>query len=302
MPIVLLFLFLCRNFFILVMRVVDTVNALRQVVDEQRQLGRVVGFVPTMGALHAGHLSLVHLASEQCDFVVVSIFVNPTQFNNAEDLKNYPRTMASDLDLLSDTCCDLVFAPSVQEMYPQPDTRVFDFGSIDTVMEGLHRPGHFNGVGQIVSKLFDVVNPHKAFFGLKDFQQVAVIRNMVAQLGYNIDIVACPIVRESDGLAMSSRNTRLTPGERKNAPVIARSLLESRNFVPVMGIDEVIQKVVEGVNKTEGFEVEYFEVVDGNTLQKVNNWEDSSYIVGCIAVFVGNVRLIDNVVYKSPRK
>ena len=281
------------------MRVVETVAALRHELAAQRQMGRIIGFVPTMGALHQGHLSLVHKASAQTDFVVVSVFVNPTQFNNPEDLERYPRTLGHDVQLLADTKCDLVFAPSVAEMYPEPDTRRFDFGQLDKVMEGEHRPGHFNGVGQVVSKLFDMVRPHKAFFGLKDFQQVAVIKYMVRQLNIEVEIVPCPIVRETDGLAMSSRNTLLSDTERKNAPVIARSLFESCNFVPSKPISDVVEYVVGNVNKTPGFKVEYFEIVDGNTLQAIHNWSDSDYVVGCIAVFAGNVRLIDNVIYKN---
>lgn len=281
------------------MRVVETVAALRHELAAQRQMGRIIGFVPTMGALHQGHLSLVHKASAQTDFVVVSVFVNPTQFNNPEDLERYPRTLGHDVQLLADTKCDLVFAPSVAEMYPEPDTRRFDFGQLDKVMEGEHRPGHFNGVGQVVSKLFDMVRPHKAFFGLKDFQQVAVIKYMVRQLNIEVEIVPCPIVRETDGLAMSSRNTLLSDTERKNAPVIARSLFESCNFVPSKPISDVVEYVVGNVNKTPGFKVEYFEIVDGNTLQAIHNWSDSDYVVGCIAVFAGNIRLIDNVIYKN---
>ncbi|MFT3737329.1 MAG: pantoate--beta-alanine ligase [Breznakibacter sp.] len=281
------------------MRVVETVIALRNELAVQRQLGRTIGFVPTMGALHQGHLSLVHQASMQSDFVVVSIFVNPTQFNNQEDLERYPRNIGRDVQLLADTQCDLVFVPSVTEMYPEPDTRQFDFGQIDKVMEGERRPGHFNGVGQVVSKLFEMVSPEKAFFGLKDFQQVAVIKHLVKQLNLDVEIVPCPIVRETDGLAMSSRNALLTEAERKNASIIARSLFESCNFVPSKPISEIIAYVVGCVNKTPGFEVEYFEIVDGNTLREINEWNDSDYVIGCIAVFAGEVRLIDNVIYKN---
>jgi pantoate--beta-alanine ligase len=281
------------------MRVVDSVKVLEQLITAQREQGRVIGFVPTMGALHPGHLSLVEQAAAQTDFVVVSIFVNPTQFNNKEDLERYPRTLEADVALLANTRCDLVFAPSVVEMYPQTDNRVFDFGEIDKVMEGLHRPGHFNGVAQVVSKLFDMVTPDKAFFWMKDFQQVAVINHMVKTCGYKVEIVACPIIREADGLAMSSRNTLLLPDERKNAPVIARSLMESRNFVPSASVSDVCRYVIDSVNKTPGFTVEYFEVVNGNTLQQIGKWDECDYIVGCIAVYVGKIRLIDNVIYKN---
>ncbi|MBN2263261.1 MAG: pantoate--beta-alanine ligase, partial [Prolixibacteraceae bacterium] len=192
------------------MKLVETVKALKQVVGQQKAAGKTIGFVPTMGALHQGHLSLVERAGAESDYVVVSIFVNPTQFNDPDDLKKYPRNLQADLDFLEGSPCQLVFAPSVDEIYPKPDNRVFDFGNIGNVMEGKHRPGHFNGVAQVVSKLFDMVEAHKAFFGLKDFQQLAIIKNMVKQLQLAIEIVPCPIVREPDGLAMSSRNVRLS--------------------------------------------------------------------------------------------
>lgn len=281
------------------MRVVKTVAELQSIVNEQKQAGKRIGFVPTMGALHKGHLSLVEQAASQSAFVVVSIFVNPTQFNNATDLEKYPRTLDRDVALLETTPCQLVFAPSVNEIYPQPDTRVFDFGMIDKVMEGLHRPGHFNGVAQVVSRLFDIVKPQVAFFGQKDFQQLAIIAAMVKQLKLHIEICSCPIVREEDGLAMSSRNMLLDETQRKNVPVIAHSLMESCNFVASQTVKEVIENVTSRVNKTPGLQVEYFDIVDGVTLQSIDNWDESDYIVGCIAVFAGKIRLIDNIIYKK---
>ena len=281
------------------MRVVKTVGELQAIVNEQKQAGNRIGFVPTMGALHKGHLSLVEQASRQSSFVVVSIFVNPTQFNNATDLEKYPRTLDQDVALLETTPCHLVFAPSVDEIYPEPDTRVFDFGVIDKVMEGLHRPGHFNGVAQVVSRLFDIVKPQVAFFGQKDFQQLAIIAAMVKQLNLQVEIFPCPIVREADGLAMSSRNMLLDEIQRKNVPVIAQSLLESCNFVHSQTVNEVIEYVTNRVNKMPGLQVEYFDIVDGVTLQAIDKWDESDYIVGCIAVFAGKIRLIDNIIYKK---
>lgn len=281
------------------MRVVKTVGELQAIVNEQKQAGNRIGFVPTMGALHKGHLSLVEQASRQSSFVVVSIFVNPTQFNNATDLEKYPRTLDQDVALLETTPCHLVFAPSVDEIYPEPDTRVFDFGVIDKVMEGLHRPGHFNGVAQVVSRLFDIVKPQVAFFGQKDFQQLAIIAAMVKQLNLQVEIFPCPIVREADGLAMSSRNMLLDEIQRKNVPVIAQSLLESCNFANSQTVNEVIEYVINRVNKMPGLQVEYFDIVDGVTLQAIDKWDESDYIVGCIAVFAGKIRLIDNIIYKK---
>ena len=281
------------------MRVVKTVGELQAIVNEQKQAGNRIGFVPTMGALHKGHLSLVEQAARQSSFVVVSIFVNPTQFNNATDLEKYPRTLDQDVALLETTPCHLVFAPSVDEIYPEPDTRVFDFGVIDKVMEGLHRPGHFNGVAQVVSRLFDIVKPQVAFFGQKDFQQLAIIAAMVKQLNLQVEIFPCPIVREADGLAMSSRNMLLDEIQRKNVPVIAQSLLESCNFAHSQTVNEVIEYVTNRVNKMPGLQVEYFDIVDGVTLQAIDKWDESDYIVGCIAVFAGKIRLIDNIIYKK---
>ena len=279
------------------MELVKTRQELSEKLNACRKAGKTVGFVPTMGALHEGHLSLVEAAGSQSDLVVVSIFVNPTQFNDPGDLERYPRDLNKDLQLLENTSCELLFAPSVEEVYPEPDKRKFDFGDLEKVMEGKHRPGHFNGVAQVVSRLFEMVNPDKAFFGQKDFQQLAIVREMVRQLDMNVEVVGCPIIRESDGLAMSSRNALLTKKHRKSAPLIAKTLSESCNFVHEKRIEDVEAFVLEVVNGDENLDVEYFEIVDGNTLQKVDNWEESTYIVGCIAVFAGNIRLIDNITY-----
>jgi pantoate--beta-alanine ligase len=252
-----------------------------------------------MGALHDGHISLVKRCVEENDICVASIFVNPTQFNNKQDLATYPRTPEEDYALLEAARCDYVFAPTEKEMYPEPDTRIFRLGPVAEVMEGVHRPGHFNGVAQIVSKLFDIVAPGKAYFGEKDFQQIAVIRVMVKELALPVEIVSCPILREPSGLAMSSRNSRLTAGQHQKAPLIARTLKESTNFVPGKKVQEVIDYVVDTINNEPALRVEYFDIVDRNTLQSVENWEETVDPVGCIAVFCGETRLIDNITYKN---
>ncbi len=279
------------------MQVATTVEQLKQTIGKEREQGKQVGFVPTMGALHKGHVTLVEQAVGSTDFVVVSIFVNPTQFNNPNDLKTYPRTLEHDLEKLEEAGASLVFVPSVVEIYPEPDTRVFDFGNLDKVMEGQHRPGHFNGVAQVVSKLFGMVNPHKAFFGQKDFQQLAIIRRMVEMLNLNIEIVSCPTVRESDGLAMSSRNMLLNPMQRASAPIISKTLTQARNFKQQLSVKEMIEWVNNEINKNPELNVEYFEIADAKTLQPVNSWNDSTQLVGCIAVQVGQVRLIDNILF-----
>ncbi len=281
------------------MEIFESVYSIEQKITALKNSGKVIGFVPTMGALHQGHLSLIEIAGKASDVVVVSIFVNPTQFNNPDDLKRYPRDLQRDIDMLNNSACELLFVPTVKEIYPEPDQRVFEFGLLDKVMEGKFRPGHFNGVAQVVSRLFDIVKPHKAFFGEKDFQQLAVIREMVRQLNYNIEIVACPIIRETDGLAMSSRNMLLSENKRKKAPIIADSLFESFNFAAANDVEKTKKFVIERINASSELEVEYFEIVDGNTLQSISNWNESDYVVGCIAVFAGEIRLIDNVIYKN---
>lgn len=282
------------------MNLVRTVSDLRQAVSDARQAGKSIGLVPTMGALHNGHLSLVQRACSECDFVVVSIFVNPTQFNNPDDLRTYPRTLDKDTRFLADNSrVDIIFAPTVEEVYPEPDTRTFSFGPLAEVMEGKYRPGHFNGVAQVVSKLFDFARPDKAYFGLKDFQQLAIIRRMVADLGLGISIVPCPIVREADGLALSSRNTLLTPEARAAAPFIAKVLTRSTQLTDQYTPAQLAQWVQGQIDATQGLETEYYQIVDGNTLQPVEAWTDADYVVGCVTVYAGKVRLIDNVTYKE---
>lgn len=279
------------------MELFHTVADLRKAIEFQKKMGKEVGFVPTMGALHNGHLSLVKKACEDTDIVVVSIFVNPTQFNNKEDLKHYPRTLESDMELLKTTACSFVFVPSVEEVYPEEDTRVFDFGNLGKVMEGEHRPGHFNGVAQVVSRLFDMVHPDKAFFGMKDFQQVAIINNMVDQLKLPVEIVSCPIVREDDGLAMSSRNTLLNDEQRKNAVVISQTLFEAVENADNYSVDELKKWVIDTINQNPYLETEYFDIVDDKNLASIISWQQYRNKVGCIAVYCGKVRLIDNVTF-----
>ena len=279
------------------MKVVNSIKELRENLSQERLEKRCIGLVPTMGALHAGHISLVERCVRENDVCVVSVFVNPTQFNDKHDLETYPRTLEADCALLEAAGCHYVFAPSVEEMYPEPDMRVFNLGRVAEVMEGAMRPGHFNGVAQVVSKLFYIVEPDNAYFGEKDFQQIAVIRAMVKQLNIPVKINACPIKREADGLALSSRNTRLTPELRQKAPLIARTLKESTTFAPGKSVQEVIDFVVNTINADPDMRVEYYEIVDGNTLEAIKDWSETDYPVGCITVFCGEVRLIDNIKY-----
>ena len=281
------------------MEIVHTIKDLQAGLSAMRAQGKKVGLVPTMGALHAGHASLVKRCVAENDAAVVSVFVNPTQFNDQNDLIKYPRTPEADCRLLEECGAAFVFAPAVEEMYPEPDTRQFSYAPLDTVMEGAFRPGHFNGVCQIVSKLFDAVQPDRAYFGEKDFQQLAIIREMVRKYPFNIQIVGCPIVREEDGLALSSRNARLTAEQRKEALQISKALFASVDFSKSRVLLETKQFVEDCIRRAPGLELEYFEIVDGNTLQPVKAWDESNYIVGCITVYCGEVRLIDNIKYKG---
>lgn len=279
------------------MEIVHTVNDLQAALSALRAQGKTVGLVPTMGALHAGHASLVKRSVAENDATVVSIFVNPTQFNDKNDLKKYPRTLEADCRLLDECGASIAFAPSVEEVYPEPDTRQFSFAPLDTVMEGRYRPGHFNGVCQVVSKLFDMVKPDRAYFGEKDFQQLAIIREMVRQMHFPLHIVGCPIVREADGLALSSRNSLLTPEQRTQALQISQTLFASRDYAKEHTVEETRRFVEDRIDRAPGLRLEYFELVDGNTLQSIARWEDTDYPVGCITVFCGDVRLIDNIKY-----
>lgn len=283
------------------MKVFHKIVELQNKLFDDRKQGKSIGLVPTMGALHEGHASLVRKSVNDNDITVVSIFVNPTQFNDPKDLSSYPRDLDADCKLLESVGADYVLAPTVEEMYPTPDTRHFEFPPVTTVMEGAHRPGHFNGVCQVVSRLFYIVRPDRAYFGEKDWQQIAVVKAMVKYLGLNVDIVECPIVRDSDGLARSSRNALLSPGEHKIAPSIFKALKESVEYAKTHSVKETHDHVTEQINATDGLDVEYFAIVDGNTLQDVNSWDDSRYVVGCITVYCGDrpVRLIDHIKYKD---
>jgi len=278
------------------MFLIETITELRNYLDTLKKNG-TIGFVPTMGALHAGHISLVRRAVSENQLVVVSIFVNPTQFNDKTDLERYPRKLEVDLKLLEKTGCQIVFAPKVEEIYPEPDTRKFDFGNLEKVMEGKHRPGHFNGVAQVVSKLFDIVLPNKAYFGLKDFQQLAIIKNMVLQTNLPVEIIPCDIVREESGLAMSSRNELLSVEERKNAAIISGTLFKAKELTKEKSVNELKNWITDNINKNQYLSVEYVEIVDDIQLQPVKSWEEKCVKVCCVAVFCGKIRLIDNIVF-----
>ena len=275
------------------MKVFESVKELRAELDKAEQSG--IGFVPTMGALHAGHRSLVERARRENGTVVVSVFVNPTQFNDKNDLKHYPRTPEADARLLEEAGADFVLMPSVEEIYPQPDSRQFDFGLIDKVMEGATRPGHFNGVAQVVSRLFDIVRPARAYFGEKDFQQIAVIKSMVAQLALPIEIVECAIIRGEDGLALSSRNTLLDAAHRAAAPHIYATLHAAVSKSKEMTPAQLKAWVTAEVERNPLLKVIYYQSVDARTMQEVATWDDSPRIQGCIAVQAGDIRLIDNI-------
>ncbi|WP_311590092.1 pantoate--beta-alanine ligase [Prevotella disiens] len=283
------------------MKVIEKVVDLKNELFEVRKLGKSVGLVPTMGALHEGHASLVARSVNQNDVTVVSVFLNPTQFNDKGDLERYPRTLEADCKLLESCGADYVFAPSVAEMYPSKDERQFEFPPQSTVMEGAKRPGHFNGVCQVVSRLFYIVRPQRAYFGEKDWQQIAVVKRLVDFINMDIEIVECPIIRDEDGLAKSSRNALLSDDERQIAPHIYKVLKASQAEVEKLSIAELHDKVVSEINAKDGLEVEYFDIVDGNTLLPVTTWEASPYVVGCITVYCGKtpIRLIDHIKYKG---
>lgn len=283
------------------MKVFHKIADLQNELFLARKEGKKIGLVPTMGALHAGHASLVNRSVADNDITVVSVFVNPTQFNDQNDLKSYPRDLEADCKLIEGCGADFVLAPSAEEMYPKPDNRHFDFPPVTSVMEGAHRPGHFNGVCQVVSRLFYIVRPDRAYFGEKDWQQIAVIKCLVKYLGISVQIVECPIVRDEDGLARSSRNALLSSEERNIAPNIFKSLKNSIEYAKKHTVEQTHAKVIKDINAIEGLDVEYFSIVDGDTLQDVSSWDDSNYIVGCITVYCGKkpVRLIDHIKYKG---
>lgn len=280
------------------MEVFTSIHSLKNFLSVQRLQNKSIGLIPTMGALHEGHISLIETAAKQNDITVCSIFVNPTQFNNPEDLAKYPRTLEEDCKMLEDAGCSAVFAPTVDEMYPEQTMLTMNFGLLETVMEGASRPGHFNGVGIVVSKLFNIVQPDRAYFGQKDLQQVTVVKRLVADLSFNLELIVCPTVRENDGLAMSSRNRRLSEAERAHAPIIYKILLDAKEKI-LAGID--IEETKESVQREflvlAGFELDYFEVVNIKTLQPIHTIGASDTTALCIATFLGQVRLIDNIVF-----
>ena len=288
------------------MQTLTTVAAVKEAVDKAKKEGKTIGLVPTMGALHDGHLSLVAKARQQNDVVIVSVFVNPIQFNNKEDLAKYPRTVEADCEKLASAGADIAFVPTVEEMYPEPVTDVYHFGPLEEVMEGPQRPGHFSGVAVVVRRLFDIAQPNRAYFGEKDYQQLAIIRDLIRQINYPIEIVPCPIVRADDGLALSSRNMRLSPAARAIAPAIFDTLQQAAEMAEYEEVDEVKEWVVNTLGSfhevnaeqcPDGlkFEPEYFEVVNARTLQPIETWDEAGDdgAVGCIAVWLDGVRLID---------
>ena len=281
------------------MKVFATKKELTNWVQQEKSAGKSIGLVPTMGALHRGHLELVRRAGGDNDLVVCSIFVNPIQFNNPEDLKKYPRTLEQDLSLLESANCHTVFYPDEHEIYPEKETRVYDFGQLDKVMEGRFRPGHFNGVAIVVKKLLDVVEPHRAYFGEKDFQQLQVVKALVAMEKMETEIVGCPTVREADGLALSSRNTRLTPAQRSEAPRIYQALQKAREMFPLHPVKDIREMAVRHINESAELEMEYFEIVKASSLLPLGEEEKHETAVACVAVFAGQVRLIDNLLLNA---
>ena len=283
---------------IIAMQVINTIAELQRILLSVRAKDKTIGLVPTMGALHEGHASLVRRCVSENDITVVSIFLNPTQFNDPKDLERYPRTLESDCSILEECGAQIAFAPCVNEMYPEPDTRQFSYPPTDSVMEGAYRPGHFNGVCQIVSKLFMITNPDRAYFGEKDYQQIAVIRRMVADLNLHVNIIPCPVIREADGLAMSSRNALLSPEEKEIANNIYRILRKSKDLG--LNVQKTKEWVISSINDISGLETEYYNIVDGCTLADIENWSDSVSVVGCITVYCGKtpIRLIDHIRYK----
>ncbi len=279
------------------MLVFEKVNALKEFMKAEKVKGKSVGFVPTMGALHQGHISLIEIAKKNNDIIVASIFVNPTQFNNQNDLNKYPRTIEADKELLEKNGCDILFNPSVEEIYPKTDHTVFKLGGLDSLMEGKFRPGHFNGVAMVVKRLFEIVEPDAAYFGEKDFQQLALIKYLVRSLNIPVKIVGCPTLREPSGLAMSSRNMRLTAEEKKEAASIYKALTEAKKNAEKFSPQKVKEFFENSINQNKIFKFEYIEIVDSETLQPVEQWNHERKSVACAAVWIRDVRLIDNIVF-----
>lgn len=279
------------------MLILHTIGQVREYTDSLRKQGKSIGFVPTMGALHQGHLSLVSEAKAQNDVVICSIFVNPIQFNNPQDLAVYPRMLEADCELLKTVNCEVVFAPSAQEIYPSPSVLRFDFGDLERVLEGKFRAGHFNGVGVVVAKLFHIVQPHRAYFGQKDLQQCLIVKRLVADLSFGLELHICPTLRETDGLAMSSRNRNLSPELRATAPLIFKTLTQAQLLLNTQTVEEVQGFVSKQFMNIEHITLEYFEVVDTTRLSSLSGHISQEEVALCIAVFYGNTRLIDNVTF-----
>jgi len=277
------------------MNIYKTSSQISYEIEQLKQKGKTIGFVPTMGCLHEGHLSLVKSSKKGNDITIVSVFVNPNQFNNPEDLRNYPRTPEEDIKKLQSVNCDFLFMPSEKDIYPVKDERIFDFGELDKVMEGKYRKNHFNGVVQVVSNLFNIVKPDRAYFGQKDFQQLTIIKYLVKQLNLSVEIIPCPIIREKNGLAMSSRNELLTSRQREEASIINKVLKLAYSRVNEMTVKEIKDWVIESINANKEAKVEYFEIVDNENLKSINDWSDTKNIIGCIAVYFDKIRLIDNI-------
>ncbi|MCF8299370.1 MAG: pantoate--beta-alanine ligase [Saprospiraceae bacterium] len=279
------------------MNIINTIADIKSALILEKEKNKTIGFVPTMGALHDGHLSLIQKAKQDNDIVVCSIFVNPIQFNNKEDLEKYPRVITNDIKLLQNNDCDYLFNPSVDEMYPKPDDTIFDFGHLDKVMEGNSRPGHFNGVAIVVKKLFEIIEPHKAYFGEKDFQQLLIIKKLTEICKLNVEIIPYPIIREKDGLAMSSRNLRLSKHGREIAPNIFKVLAEAKTLKNKLSVLEMKEFVNKKINNFQEMEIEYFEIANAETLLPIKDWHDSKIAIGCIVVNIDEIRLIDNVIF-----
>ncbi|MFA6922871.1 MAG: pantoate--beta-alanine ligase [Bacteroidales bacterium] len=277
------------------MLVFEKIISIKKHISELKEAKKTIGFVPTMGALHNGHISLINKAKKENNIVVSSIFINPTQFNDKSDFEKYPRTLETDKEILEKANCDIIFAPSKEEMYPEPDNSKFDFGNLDKVMEGNFRPGHFKGVAIIVKKLLKIIEPHRAYFGEKDYQQFLIIKKLTSILNLPIQIIGCPTIRESDGLAMSSRNTRLSNKERADAVKVSQILLEIKQLKGKMSVDEMIFFVENEIKKIPLLKLEYFEIADNTTLLPVKNWHNYEDTMAFIAFYAGKIRLIDNV-------
>jgi len=281
------------------MEIFQTVNEIKAKINSLKKENKTIGFVPTMGALHKGHLSLIDCSKKNTDITIVSIFVNPTQFNDKSDLEKYPRTIEDDINKLENIDTDILFLPNEKEIYPEKDNRQFEFGKLDKVMEGKYRAGHFNGVAQVVSRLFQIITPNKSYFGLKDFQQYVIIKELVKKhmTKSGIEIIGCPIIREKDGLAMSSRNVLLSQEQRKNAIIISETLFKAKQLSKNKNIKELKEFVINSINANDYLEVEYFDIVDDEHLENINSWDENNKKVGCIAVFCGKTRLIDNIYF-----